>query len=429
MTVPTTADTTRCARCFSATVSIHGATPWCPACEWNLDRYEPRRHRPELGWQWVDRRTHALAYRLTRQQFTDLAGRTLTRPRLSAARMVTVAASILLLTGVLALAVGGAWLLAIWTFPSIVLGTAMLGLAAAVRPRLGRVDPDIEVLSRDQAPALFRLIEEVAAAVDAPVPHIVAVGRQFNAYATSVGLRRRRVLCLGLPLWGALNPQERIALLGHELGHFVNGDVRRGLLTQPALTMLGSMADLVRPVDTISLGEQGGAVGAIGTVSETLANAFQWVLARLLFGAHLVLVWIGLRDTQRAEYLADEMAAKAAGSAAAADLFDAFLAVEVIDMVVRREARAEQGAARWRAAADETRAAGASRLPLLRQLSIRDDVSLFASHPPAGLRARMVEGRQWRTPAVVLTETRAEQIDAELAKEYERARRDLVWPD
>ena len=49
---------------------------------------------------------------------------------------------------------------------------------------------------------------------------------------------------------GSLTAGERVALLGHELGHFVNGDPRRGLLTQPALTMLASAADLFRPVRT-----------------------------------------------------------------------------------------------------------------------------------------------------------------------------------
>ncbi|MGW0436393.1 M48 family metallopeptidase [Micromonospora sp. NPDC003197] len=336
-------DTSTCARCSSATVSIRGAIPWCPRCEWNLDRYDPNHRAPEFGWRWVDRRTHQLAYRLTRRQFTELAEQSLDRPRLNLARITTVTVSLLLVAGVVALAVGGGWLVT-YRFPSLatVFGVAALGLAIALRPRLGKLDPLLDVLPRDQAPALHQLIDEVATAVGAPRPDVVAVDNTFNAYATSVGLRRRRVLCLGLPLWGSLGPQERVALLGHELGHFVNGDIRRGLLTQPAFTMLGSAADLVRPIDTVGGGDGVGFVGVIG-------DMLQSVLSRLLFGAHL------------------------------------------------------------------------------RQLSVRDDVSLFASHPPAGLRARMIETRQWRTATVVLTETRSEQIDAELVKDYERTRRTISW--
>lgn len=300
-----------------------------------------------------------------------------------------------------------------------------LCLAVALRPRFGRVDPHLEVLSRDRAPALFGLVDEVAAAVGAPAPHIVAVSADFNAYATAVGLRRRRVLCLGLPLWGALNPQERVALLGHELGHFVNGDVRRGLPTQPALTTLGTAADLIRPVESYAANES----HVVILVGHLMAKPVQWVLSRLLLGLQLLLLWVGLRDSQRAEYLADEMAAAAAGSAATIGLAEALLAAGSVLTVVHREARAEQGPARWREAANEARTSAAERLPLLRQLSVRDDASLFASHPPVGLRVRMVEARQWRTPAVVLTEHRCEQIDAELAGDYQRVGRHLAWSD
>ncbi|MDQ7908361.1 M48 family metallopeptidase [Phytohabitans sp. ZYX-F-186] len=333
---------------------------------------------------------------------------------------MTIGISILLLVGVALLAVFGVWLV-VHDFPSLTIpfGLAALGLAATLRPRFGRLDASAETLDRERAPALFELVDEVAAAVGTAPPDVVAVDNNFNAYATSVGLRRIRVLCLGLPLWGALPPQERVALLGHELGHFVNGDVRRTLLTQPAFTMLGTTADLVRPVET---GHSG--VESLGAM---LAEIVQRMLARLLFGAHVLLVWLGQRDSQRAEYLADELAAKAGGSAAAAGTFDVLLLCEAVEMVVRREARAGHGPDRWRIAADEARASAAASLPALRQLSIRDRASLFASHPPQGLRHRMIREREWHHPAVALTEARLKRIDAELARHYARIARDISW--
>ncbi len=80
------------------------------------------------------------------------------------------------------------------------------------------------------------------AAVGAPAPHVIVVGSEFGAHSGSVGLRRQRVLWLGLALFGALPPQQRVALLANQLGHFVNGDVRRLGLTQPALTTLGKLS-------------------------------------------------------------------------------------------------------------------------------------------------------------------------------------------
>jgi heat shock protein HtpX len=68
----------------------------------------------------------------------------------------------------------------------------------------------------------------------------------------------------------------------------------------------------------------------------------------------------------------------------------------------------------------------ADRLDRLRQLSVRDEASLFASHPPTGMRARLVESRPGTSATVVLTQSECDQMDQELAKSYDRAARDLI---
>ncbi|WP_112637959.1 M48 family metallopeptidase [Micromonospora saelicesensis] len=419
----TVTGTGACPGCAATTASVRDAVPWCPGCEWNLDAYDPARRQREFGWSWADRWTYRMAFRTTRRQFTQLVGRPLGTNGSEAARTLTAAASLLLIAAVLALAVVGGWLIVAFPFPNlaIVPGVAMVGLAIALRPRFGRLDPELEVLTRDQAPELFGLIDEVATAVGAPAPDVVGVDDTINAYAGTVGLRRRKVLGLGLPLWGSLPAGGRVALLGHELGHFVNGDPRRGLLTQPAFTMLGSAADLFRPVRT-SVG-----AGLVEMLGDALGRAFQWVVSRVLFVAYLLLVTVALRDSQRAEYLADELAARVAGTTAATDFLDTLLATESLALAVRRESRAGHGPDRWRSALAESRAARTDQLPLVRQLSVRDEASLFAAHPPTGLRRQMLAGRTWQDPSVVLTEARMERIDAELGKEYDRFRRTVSW--
>lgn len=421
--ITTLAGTGTCPECGAATVSIREALPWCAGCEWNLDGYDRARQAPELGWSWIDRRTHRLAARLTRQQYADLVGRPLESTGWSLAGVLTVGISVLLLVGVLALAVTGVWLLFAFPFPNfaVVVGLALIGLALALRPRFGRVPPDVDVLTRAEAPELHALVEEVASRIGAPVPHVLGVDSDLNAYATAVGLRRRRLLCLGLPLWGALDGPARVALLGHELGHFVNGDVRRGPLTQPALTMLGTAADLFRPAP----GTHG--AGLIVLIGEWLGRMVSWTLSRLLFVGHVALAATALRGSQRAEYLADELAARAAGTAGATRLLDVLLSTESVALVVRQAARGGHGSAAWRAGTARSLAAGVDRLPLVRQLSVREEMSLFATHPPAGLRHRMLTARSWQDPAVALTEARAERIDAELARHYERAGRIVAW--
>ncbi len=412
-----------CPRCHDPLVTERDALPWCSSCEWNLERYEPERRRPELGWPLVDRTTHRLAYRLAQRQFTALAGRPVGRPGWSAARIVLLFAAVVLLAGTLACLAFGIYLIA-YHFPTflIIPGTVLVLIAFALRPRFPRLDPYAEPLTRDQAPTLFGVVDRVAAAVGAPPPQVIAIDDGFNAWATACGIRRRRVLCLGLPLLGVLRPQERVALLGHELGHFVNGDIRRGPLTRVALSTLGELAELLRPTRRQPF--SGG--GLVNAVSELLARIVLSVLRFLAWTGHVLLLLVGQRDAQRAEYLADELGARAGGSTACTTLTDILVAEDVVTMMIMREARLGRGPDGWRAAVDQAREALLPRLRGLRQLSVRDRVSLFASHPPAGLRSRMVVSRISQAPTVWLSEAESARLDDELADRYERVRRSLA---
>lgn len=98
-----------------------------------------------------------------------------------------------------------------------------------------------------------------------------------------------------------------------------------------------------------------------------------------------------------------------------------------MSLAVRRESRAGHGPQRWQAAVAESLAASADQLPLLRQLSGREEASLFSSHPPTGLRHLMLEGVKRHDSAVVRTQQCSSRIDDELTKEYESARRVLAW--
>src|SRR6185436_4449759 len=115
-------------------------------------------------------------------------------------------------------------------------------------------------------------------------------------------------------------PQERVALLGHELGHFVNGDVRRGLITQAARTTLARVSYLLRP-------ERG------HSVTEMIVEFLGRIAAQLFLWLHLLLLWTSMRDSQRAEYRADELAARAAGTDAAIRMLDQFLFGDALDTV------------------------------------------------------------------------------------------------
>lgn len=386
---------------------------WCPACEWGLERYDDEQHR-FVGWKWLDRRLYAAAYLTSGSEFRrQQAGRP--DDGRSGTRLAVTAVAVALHLTVLACLVLGIWL-CLHAFPSrtLIAGIPLVLVAILLRPRFGRLRSDVTVLPRRDAPALHDLVRRVAAAVGAPVPHVIGVDGNYNAFASSVGIGRRRVLVLGLPLWGSLAPQERVALLGHELGHFVNGDVRRGLLTQPVYRTLPQVRLLLTP-------SRGAQAGGIATWIGTAIFRFVSIgLRAVVLGVELGLLWLAERDGQRAEYRADVMAAGAGGSAAAVSMVDGLLLGAEVLLEAERAARRGDPVSAWPAAAARLLAEARPTMPMRHQLSVRSEVSLFASHPPTGFRARVLAGRPAVPAQVVLDPAASAAIDAELGTPYKR---------
>ena len=104
------------------------------------------------------------------------------------------------------------------TFIQPLLGMIPLGLALALRPRLGRLAPDLPVLREADAPALFALLHRTADSAGVRRVDTVQLTAEFDMRVTSYGVLRRRCLVLGLPLWSAYSPQQRIAAVTQALG-------------------------------------------------------------------------------------------------------------------------------------------------------------------------------------------------------------------
>jgi Zn-dependent protease with chaperone function len=267
----------------------------------------------------------------------------------------------------------------------------------------------------------FGLLAQVAAAVDAPCPQVLHVDAEFNAYCGRSGLLRRPVLGLGLPLWASLSPQARVALLGHELGHLVNGDPRRGLLTQPALTTFGRLADLFDPVGMpfrSIWGRESSLMRLIGTL---ILAPVTWVCYRI----HLFLLGISARDSRRAEYLADRLAVRAGGLDAARELLQTLLAGSAVRVMVRRAALVSAAPSEWLAAADLGRAEVRASMRRREQRSIRLEAALLHSHPATGLRSRLLDKHPPNAGCVAIGSEEWAASDAELAGDYTRVQREL----
>ncbi|MFJ9823432.1 M48 family metalloprotease [Streptomyces sp. NPDC101160] len=412
---------------------------WCAGCGWNVDPARDTAAEEDEGP--VERVRRELARRHGEQLFAVLAqeqdGRDGREEQGGSAPGGAAGALAALLAvavhGLTAALVGcGLWLLvARWGegFQPVI-GALLLGLAVVLRPRLGslarlRKSDDVLLLERADAPQLFALLDEVAAAVGTRGVDAVVVSAEPNAGVTAYGLRRRRVLTLGLSLWTVLDRQERIALLGHEFGHYAHGDTRRLLLVGSALRTLSTWRYMLAPEPTTALVEH-------------LANLLTLVPRLTVHGLLLLLDQTTLRASQRAEYLADATAARAAGADAAVGLMDRVLVSGATVTVLQREAVAARtrigGAARredpaaglWDRLAAEVASVPDHEYARLRRVAELRAHSVDSTHPPTHLRRRLLAAGPPHTARVVLDQARAAAVDAELAEAARTVARAVV---
>ncbi len=291
---------------------------------------------------------------------------------------------VLAVSGTLALASAGAWLLLQGTLGSVVVGVLLLAFAFVLRPRVASPPPDI--LARADHPALHGLVDAAMDALGAPRVAGVVVDGDFNASVWTAGWRQRTYLQLGLPLIAALTPNELVALLGHELGHQVNGDPLRGHVAGVTDATLATWADLLEPDHPWDVASVG-----LERLAELATNALLVALSLLPRAARAGLHRLVAPERHRAEYLADLMGARLGGTDAAVGMLRKMALAPLAawatqqaglhgdDPVVIFE-RALQGQddaqrARLRAAHE------GQRLPML------------ASHPPTALRIELLCAR------------------------------------
>lgn len=270
------------------------------------------------------------------------------------------------------------------------------------------------MLRRAQAPELFALIDEVGGATGTCGVDAVVLDTAVNACVTTYGLRGRRLLMIGLPFWETLSPQERLALLGHELAHFSNGDTRHGAVVATAFRSLSTLLRFVAPEPD-------------PTPMQALVNATTLIPRALVIGIVVVLDLLALRAAQRAEYLADRKAAQAGSTAAAVSLTDRLLVTASVEGALLREANTRRLARRDTLAAKqpwlglwERLAAHMESIPpreyeRLRRVGVFRGHSSDSTHPPTPLRrAGLLSGPPTET-AVLMDEAREQRIASELA--------------
>lgn len=269
----------------------------------SLARARPSRARPA---DLVASVYASLSARLGKRLLSDVIASRSLRPRLTLAKLLAyLVATLVHALTLLTAAAGVVLLLAVHNPIGVVLGLLLLVMAFELRPRVPKLRE--RPAPREAVAATLALTGAIARELHTQNVDEVIVTTDFNAALGWVGWRRRRVLWLGVPLLLTLDAQERVAVLGHELGHGVNGDATRGFYIRTALRSLHSWRGFLSPSPTPRQ----------PNLFEQFGNAFMALLGQLPGAALRLLSHLNWRESQRAEYLADYLAAQVAGTDAA----------------------------------------------------------------------------------------------------------------
>jgi heat shock protein HtpX len=191
-----------------------------------------------------------------------------------------------------------------WDVPILLFGIviAVAMLWSLIPRREEFVAPGL-LLERSHYRRLFTEIDNIAAALDEPVPRDVYLIGDANAFVADrggmMGFGSRRILGIGLPLFSTMTVSQFRAVLAHEFAHYYGGDTGLGPW------VYRTKMSFVRIFENV--GSVGGLarIAVLGTMYLLVTMLLKWYFVSFLRISNFV--------SRKQEYRADELACLVAG--------------------------------------------------------------------------------------------------------------------
>ena len=293
--------------------------------------------------------------------------------RRSMRSQLAVVFAFLIVAGPVAMLIIAAWMaLAFFGNVFTMILAALLAIGGLVLlPRLQR--PPERLLTRQQAPEAFALLDQISAHLGAPQIDGIELMAGANAYLGQYGvIRRRVVLGIGIVLWDGLSDQERLALLAHEIAHLANDDPARGRILAWAIEVLIGWYEVFDA-------EEHQRLNLATDVLFGLLGALVWAMLRGLG-------WLYNLDSQKAEFLADGLSARVAGRRASVDLLHVLVRMSALNKVMAtympRQHKDHDGPGIFEYIQEELAQMPAEEVARLEERMAAEELSVDASHPP-----------------------------------------------
>lgn len=198
----------------------------------------------------------------------------------------------------------GVWPLAVALFLAVCGWAAGLRYAGSASRHLAE-SLGVQELSPEDS--LSQRVHQIAAALHLPPPKVAVMPNTVNAYAIGSSVKDAAVV-IGLPLVHELSQDELDAIIGHELGHIVSGDMAGMQMAAGFQTMIDQL-----------IGQGAVGLAQASRRQSSVAAPFILLAGRILqFTAFLASELAVKRLSRRREYVADAFGALASSPQAMA---------------------------------------------------------------------------------------------------------------
>jgi Zn-dependent protease with chaperone function len=214
-------------------------------------------------------------------------------------------------------------------------------------------------------------------------------------------------------------------LLGHELGHLVNGDATGSLFVWSARNSLRNWQYLFTP--TVRRGYLAGStLGAQARLAEIVTALAMLPIYCCAVLLEQMFAWLQVHVSLRAEYLADEMSARVGGTEASLALMRKLTISRTVGLFLNREkmrrgksfgvrrVTEEDGAALWAGLDEHLRSVPEHEYERQVRVSEFRGTAADDSHPATYLRMRLLRDRPHRGAAFSPSEQEWEAVEREL---------------
>jgi len=331
-------------------------------------------------------------------------------PRFPLRKLLTLGACAFVHLISLSLFICGVYLLITqYASPLLVIGIILLLLAWSTRPRGYKLPA--KPLAREQFPPNYQLMDELSASLGAGRVHGIIIDGKFNASVAHIGLSGKKVIHLGLPLICVREKEELAALIAHELGHGINGDLASGLFIHMAIHTLLTWYEVIKPDRLYETND----ISAFIALLMVPVNAGLWLISKFLYGALMIICHLNWHDSQRAEYLADRCAVRVSSKKAVLSLLHKLHFGPLFHLHVQRAINNRNKPPLFDQFQRQAAHLPEMEWERIRRVSLKEDSRLDTTHPPTVHRIAYIHSLEAESPGCAITDDLYNRCKAELA--------------